>query len=111
MAGLGVFPGDHPVLYIAVVRSLALSVLHQKLWRELAGASTGAVEYYHPERWMPHITIADGDVLKDHLPEVVRLLSARAFDWEIEVTNLSLIYDTGTIQEVRLRFDLLSDEG
>jgi hypothetical protein len=26
----------------------------------------------------------------------------------IEVTNLSLIYDTGTIQEVRLRFDLPS---
>jgi 2'-5' RNA ligase len=106
--GLGVFSGDYPVLYVAVVRSPALSALNQKLWQELAGASTGAVEYYHPEQWMPHITLADGDVLKDHLPEAVRLLSARAFDWEIEVTNLSLIYDTGTAQEVRLRFDLLS---
>jgi 2'-5' RNA ligase len=60
---------------------------------------------------MPHITLADGDVLKDHLPDVVHLLSARAFGWEIEVTNLSLIYDTGTSQGVRLRFDLPSDTG
>ena len=108
-AGLGVFSVDHPVLYVAVVRSPALSALHQKLWRELARASAGTVEYYHPERWMPHITLADGDVLKDHLPDIVRMLSARAFDWEIAVTNLSLIYDTGTTQEVQLRFDLLSD--
>jgi 2'-5' RNA ligase len=107
-AGLGVFSGDHPVLYVAVVRSPTLTALHQRLWQELGGASTGAAEYYHPERWMPHITLADGDVLKEHLPEIVRMLSARAFDWEVEVTNLSLIYDTGTTQEVRLRFDLPS---
>lgn len=105
-AGLSVFSGDHPVLYVAVVRSPALTALHQRLWQELAEASAGAVEYYHPERWVPHITLADGDVLKDHLPDVVHMLSARAFDWEIEVTNLSLIYYTGTAQEVRLRFDL-----
>ena len=107
-AGLGVFSGDHPVLYVAAVRSPALSALHQKLWRELARASAGTVEYYHPERWIPHITLADGDVLKDHLPDVVRMLNARAFDWGFEVNNLSLIYDTGTTQEVRLRFDLPS---
>ncbi len=107
-AGLGVFSGVHPVLYVAVVRSPTLTALHQKLWQELAGASAGAVEYYHPERWMPHITLADGDVLKDHLSDVVRMLSARAFGWGFEVNNLSLIYDTGTTQEVRLRFDLPS---
>jgi 2'-5' RNA ligase len=107
-AGLGVFPGIHPVLYVPVVRNSTLSALHQRLWRELAEASAGMVDYYHPERWMPHITLANGEMLKDHLTEVVRVLSARGFDWEIEVNNLSLIYDTGTTQEVRLRFDLAS---
>ena len=107
-AGLGVFSGNHPVLYVPVVRSPALTALHQRLWHELAAASAGMVEYYHPERWMPHITLADGDMLKDHLPDIVRMLSARAFDWEIEVNNLSLIYDTGTAQELWFRFDLPS---
>ena len=110
-AGLGVFLGDYPVLYVVVVRSPALSALQQRLWRELAGASAGTVEFYHPERWMPHITLADGDVLKDHLPDIVRMLSARAFDWEIELNNLSLIYDTGTDQGVQLCFDLLPGAG
>ena len=110
-AGLGVFSGVHPVLYAAVVRSPTLTALHQKLWQELAAASAGAVGYYHPERWMPHVTLADGDVLKDHLPDVVRLLSARAFDWGFEVNNLALIYDAGLTQEVRLSFDLPSSAG
>jgi len=110
-AGLGVFSGDHPVLYVPVVRSPLLSALHQKLWWGLAVAGAGTVEYYHPERWMPHITLADGEVLKDHLPDIVRMLNARAFDWEIKVNNLSLICDTGTAQELRLRFDLPSGAG
>jgi len=50
------------------------------------------VAYYRPEQWIPHITLADGDVLKKLLLDVVRLLSERDFNWEIEVTNLSLIY-------------------
>jgi 2'-5' RNA ligase len=108
-AGLGIFSGDHPVLYLPVVRSPALSALHQKLWHELAEASAGTVEYYHPEWWMPHITLAGGEALKDHLPDIVRVLSARSFDWEIEVDNLSLICDMGTAQDVRVRFDLQSD--
>ncbi len=108
-AGLGVFSGDHPVLYIPVVRSPALSALHQKLWHELAEASAGTVEYYHPEQWTPHITLAGGEVLKNRLPDIVRMLSVRSFDWEMEVNNLSLICDMGTAQDVRVRFDLQSD--
>jgi 2'-5' RNA ligase len=110
-AGLGVFSGDHPVLYVAVVRSPTLTALQQTLWQELAGASVGTVEYCDPEQWVPHITLANGDVLKDQLPEIVRMLSPRAFDWDIAASNLSLIYDTGTAQEVRLRFDLLPSAG
>ena len=60
---------------------------------------------------MPHITLADGEMLKEHLPDVVRMLSPQAFDWEIEVNNLSLIYDPGTDQGVLLRFDLLPCAG
>jgi len=88
------------------LRRPALTALHQRLWHELAAVSAGTVEYYHPERWMPHITLADGDVLRDHLSEIVRMFSAREFAWEIEVNNLALIYDTGAAQEVQLRFDL-----
>lgn len=109
--GLGIFSGDHPVLHVAVVRSPVLSALHKRLWHGLTTASAGTVEYYHPEQWMPHITLADGDALKEHLPDVVRLLSPLAFDWEIEVNNLSLIYDMGTTQEVQLRFDLSPGTG
>jgi hypothetical protein len=37
------------------------------------------------------------------LPKLVRLLSERDFDWEMDVNNLSIIHDTGAQQVVRLR--------
>ena len=49
-SGLGVFTGASPVLYIPVVRSLELTQLHQELWEQISTASSGIVEYYHPDQ-------------------------------------------------------------
>jgi hypothetical protein len=56
-SGLGVFTGNSPVLYIPVVRSLELTLLHQELWQEISTVSSGVQEYYNPNQWMPHIII------------------------------------------------------
>ena len=104
--GLGIFNITHPVLYVPVVRSPELSDLHEMLWREVTRAATGATEYYRPEMWMPHITLAHGDIDIDRLTAAVRGLSARNFHWEIRIDNLTVIYDTGTEQGLRHRFGL-----
>lgn len=108
-AGLGVFTLIQPVLYIPIVRSPELSRLHQKLWDDLTKKATGAVNYYDPEMWMPHITLAHGDIDRDKLAEIVRAMSQRSFHWEATVNNLSLIYDTGTKQGLRCRYNF--DDG
>lgn len=104
-AGLGIFNVTHPVLYIPIVRSPVLSALHEVLWDEIAGFAKEAPEYYHPTQWMPHITLAHGDIDRDKLAEIVRVFSGRQFHWEMSVNNLSLIYDTGTEQGLRCRFN------
>ena len=49
--------------------------------------------------------LAHGDIDQDKLAEVVRYLCRRNFHWEFNVTNVSMIYDTGREQGVRCRFD------
>ncbi len=66
----------------------------------------GAVtRYYSPEMWMPHITLAHGDIDQDKLAEILRVLCGSSFHWEMSVNNLSMIYDTGTEQGLRCRFN------
>jgi 2'-5' RNA ligase len=107
-SGLGIFTGKPPVLYIPVVRTQALSQFHHALWNELSYSGSGIVEYYHPDTWMPHITIAFGDIHTGNLPQAIRLLSERSFNWEIAVNNISFIEDTGHGQELRFQFNFRS---
>ncbi|MGB8511166.1 MAG: 2'-5' RNA ligase family protein [Pyrinomonadaceae bacterium] len=105
-AGLGIFTVASPVLYVPIVRSPALSNLHEEIWQAVAPSRPSAVtRYYNPEMWMPHITLAHGDIEQDKVAEIVRLLAARSFHWEMTVNNLSMIYDTGTEQGLRCRFN------
>lgn len=105
-AGLGIFTSSHPVLYVPVVRSPPLADLHGEVWDGVAPRQPGEVtRYYQPELWMPHITLAHGDLSGDALAEIVRALGTRGFHWEAEVNNLSMIYDTGGEQGLRFRFN------
>lgn len=105
-AGLGIFTVASPVLYVPIVRSPELSRLHEEVWKLVSPVRPSAVtRYYNPEMWMPHITLAHGDIEQNKVAEIVRLLSARSFHWEMTVNNLSMIYDTGTEQGLRCRFN------
>jgi hypothetical protein len=108
-SGLGIFTGASPVLYIPVVRSLELTQLHEELWQEISPASSGAQQYYHPDQWMPHITIGFGDISKDKLSQIIPFLAEHDFNWEITVNNIALIYDTGIKQELKSRFDIANE--
>ena len=103
--GLGIFTGTSPVLYIPVVRTQELSRFHAALWKEISPAGTGIVDYYTPENWMPHITIGFADLNRDKLSQIVHHLSERNFSWQMTVDNLALIYDTGSKQDLRSRFN------
>ncbi len=94
--GLGVFRGDETVLYLAVVRDAALERMHERVWVETSGVATGLRAYYAAETWVPHITLAIGDVEEQQLSEIKRFLGRREYRWSVPVTNLCLILDTGS---------------
>jgi 2'-5' RNA ligase len=104
-SGLGIFAGRPPVLYVPIVRTRELSQFHSAVWQQTAHTASGTLDYYRPENWLPHITLAFGDIHKDNLPDVIRLLSERPLHWHISIDNLSFIEDTAHGQTVRFRFE------
>lgn len=106
-SGLGVFTGrEHPVIYLTVVRDAALSEFHRGVWEAVEGTYEGVNLHYEPSNWIPHITLMQGEILTQHLPQIVDLLWRRDFHWEIEMASLSLIYDDDGRQGVEMSFDL-----
>lgn len=99
--GLGIFNGGTPVLFIPVVRDPSLTLLHQSIYPALSATTNTSQSYYEPQSWMPHITLAQGDLTPQNLPEVICLLNDRNFAWEIEINNLTLL----STEAIKTRFD------
>jgi 2'-5' RNA ligase len=105
-AGLALFTGPDPVLHIPVVRTDELSQVHRTLWPYAIEAAQGVLEYYHPARWVPHITLAQGDITDATLPPLIGRWLAHSFAWEITIDNVSLICDVDeNAAECRVRID------
>jgi 2'-5' RNA ligase len=105
-SGIGIFTRKEPAIYLPVVRSNELQNIHSGVARLAEPLATGINEYYAPDIWIPHITVAEGDVDILVLPEIVRRLGARNLRWELPVTNLAVIRATENVQEICFRCEV-----
>lgn len=103
---LGVFRGDETVLYLHVSPSPALMALHRRIWDAVATIAAAPKQAYNAATWLPHITLASGDLTDDLLPAALQFLNRRSYDWAIPVTNLCMIEDTSSAAAPWRRFDL-----
>jgi 2'-5' RNA ligase len=108
IGGLGIFTGDTPVVYLPVVRTEGLSLIHAQVWQQSTAAATNPLNYYHPDYWQPHITIAHDDIVPEKLPQVTAMLQARQFDWEFEIPQFGFIFEreAGQVKELLAEFPL-----
>jgi len=84
---------------------------HEALWQEISSIGWGMEDYYHPSRWIPHITLGIGDINKDNLPHIVRFLAERDFNWEITIDNIGLVYGSILFPLVGTRISIFSFSG
>lgn len=102
-SGIGIFTRKEPVIYLPVVRSSEMQKIHCEVSELAAPLASGVNEFYAAEIWIPHITIAEGDVDILVLPEIVRRLGERNFRWELRVNNLAVIRAVEDVQEICFR--------
>jgi 2'-5' RNA ligase len=91
VAGLGIFTGQKPVLYLALVKTEELAQVHKYIWQQVSKIATAPVPYYSPQNWVPHITLAWGDAQADSLACAIQMLASQPLDWQLEVNNLSIV--------------------
>jgi 2'-5' RNA ligase len=104
-AGVGIFTGPMPVLYVALVKTQIMVDIHQMLWNELTPFGTLVNEYYSPTRWMPHITLAIRDITPENLACAMEGMLYYPFEMEVVVDNLSVIYQVGDYDGVKVKFN------
>jgi 2'-5' RNA ligase len=104
-AGVGIFTGPMPVLYLALVKTRIMIDIHEKLWRELAPLGNLTNEYYSPTRWVPHITLAIRDITPQNLACAMEGFLYYPLEMEIVVDNLAVIYQIGDYDGVKVKYN------
>jgi 2'-5' RNA ligase len=92
-AGIGIFLNPNPVLFASVVRGTSLERLYRLITKTFPPLD-GDAGFYTSDHWMPHVTLAVGDLTPELLPEAIRLLTPREFHWEITLDNLTFASKT-----------------
>jgi 2'-5' RNA ligase len=103
-SSLGVFPGRMPVVYLGLVKNENLMRIHQTLWERIRPYAIQPNEYYDPENWMPHITLALYDVVPDRLGCAVSSIAFEQIDINLVIDNFAVLYYTDGKAGMKSRF-------
>jgi 2'-5' RNA ligase len=89
-----------------VVKTIQLIEFHAQLWQRTQGIAKEPSPLYHPDNWVPHISLAYEDVDQGNVSAVIRKLAFEPINWEMNVENLALIYEPdGAIGQLKYRFE------
>ena len=104
--GLGVFTGSSPVIYLPLVKDAALADFHQRVWDAAQPAASRPTTHYAPDVWVPHITLAYGDVTPPRLGCAMEKVAFQPFNWEIQVDHLAVVYQlSGQVGRLQSRYE------
>ncbi len=104
-AGLGIFAGRSPVLYLKIVNTIELLKIHSKIYQNAQTIAEYSNTLYAPNNWVPHISLALGDLTKENIGAVIKLVAFKSFYWKIRINNLSFIYGpAGEIGKLKFKF-------
>lgn len=89
-SSIGIFPDPQKVIYLAPVKDQLLINLHQSFYKCFAGAINDYNNFYLPEHWVPHCTLA-GKLTDYQLLQALDLLLKLSLPLKAVVTEFALI--------------------
>ncbi|NLG96822.1 MAG: 2'-5' RNA ligase family protein [Chloroflexi bacterium] len=104
-AGLGIFTGPQPVVYIALEKSEQLLQLSRKIWNSIRPFAVVPNGHYQPDRWVPHITLAYREFEAAGLGCAIADIAFQQIELEIMVDHIAVIYQTEGVAGLKSRFD------
>ncbi|HEY9077154.1 MAG TPA: 2'-5' RNA ligase family protein [Anaerolineaceae bacterium] len=107
--GLGIFTGEKPVLYLPVVKTSNMTILHNLIWDSVKDLAVVVNHYYAPDTWMPHITLAIRDVDSENIACAVKHFLSMNLSFEVRVDHFALVYaineQIGTVKSYKFEGD------
>ncbi|MEX2238387.1 MAG: 2'-5' RNA ligase family protein [Dehalococcoidia bacterium] len=86
--------------WLPIAASSTLKGLHQRVWDTVVPLSTGNMDRYQPEGWLPHIALTPDGLTTEVLPVLAGILGREHLAWTITVNNFALIRDSSSRQAV-----------
>jgi hypothetical protein len=103
--GLGIFPGEHPVAYLPIVRNQLLTSMHAGLLATAKPYVKDIPDFYSSTEWMPHITLA----FRDLTPLNIVCLIERCFSFNLKfdlyVDHIAILYMDELSFGLKYKFD------
>lgn len=109
-AGLGIFTGPRPVVYISLVKNEALLKLHALLWQRTFPFSQGPSLYYSPDQWVPHITLAYNEVESSRLGCAIVDIVMEKIELQFSVDHVAVLYQVDGKAGVKSRFSFQQEK-
>jgi 2'-5' RNA ligase len=110
-AGIGLFPGEAPVLYLPVVKSPRLMTLHRSIWSQILPYAQEANPFHSPNDWVPHITLAMRDLTPENLPCALAAVASEPQKLTSIVKTVALVKSENQSTGETLAVFRLADEG
>ncbi len=108
-AGLGLFPGDAPLVHLPVLRTPRVSLLQRVLFQEASLAlKTEVSPFVTPEGWVPHVTLGQAGLTPEVAGKAVAWLLQQpiAGSLPLPISHLAIGEDTPTGQRILSRHTL-----
>ncbi len=95
-SGVGIFMVPSPVLYISLSVTMEMMKIHTDIYTYADKISMEPNPYYRPSIWIPHITIAQGDIHLSQMGEILAGMQAFSLNRKILIDNFAYVYSSET---------------
>jgi 2'-5' RNA ligase len=89
--GFGFFEAPSKVVYLKVLKTDELINLHKKINNSLAICCENLFQFYTPENWVPHITLAMDDLSETSLVNFKERYKDYSHDFKQTISNFALV--------------------
>jgi 2'-5' RNA ligase len=104
--GVGIFSGEHPVVYLPVVKTRKIVELHELLFKGINHLTGSPNRFYNPDVWIPHITVVYESSLMENICGVINELARKPIETTLRFDHLAVIYRDGDVLGQQERYDL-----
>jgi 2'-5' RNA ligase len=105
-AGLGLFTGNFPVLYLPIIKSQNLLEKHLELWDLCSSFGTEVSPMYAPDNWLPHITLVHQGFSLDSATCIIRDLYMQNINLQFHVKKIEIIFQDNENEGVKAEISL-----